>query len=736
MADALEEMKATLGIDADSEVDELITEGDIEDGDDKGPFSYDEDSPNLVDAFNAHPEGREALRTIANDVVDMFDREWEATGEYRERMAADLKILACDLPKKDFPYENSANCSVPIMLENVTRLSFRTYAELFGDWSSVCGFRGMGPEYDGEAEVLTLHTNWQIREQITDFKRQQHRGIEIFFAIGNVTCHSYYDEFTEKNRHEMLTPAEFITPYTYSSAQPDYSDVPWKAKILLRYRHELQRYRDKWSGVDKLLSEEAPDWSSDPEQSIGEEVNRMQGREMSDDDKNAPYRLIWWEGWLELPNQANDRYCQVIVEHRTRAIMKLSIHELPDWQDKLRFERESAELDAYRQQESDYTSLVAEHQAAVQEASMGLQQVVDTGAIGPLAEASEAAAVDQMSQMELPPPPAPPSWLEDSADPMAAPAPVKKTPIHLFAHGVCIEPIVGNLGLSYGRIEADFNRAANTALSQFTDAATLANVWSIITTDQVKFDTPFQVAPGKVNKVKAISAEELRNSIIELKPQAANPQLMEVVDKMYGYGQTAMQAPSVLSGEPGKSGETYRGLAARIEQATKQLSVAAGKYKDFLEQVLKNNCLLNSIFLKDEEIIGVTDSVAKRFRNIQVGRHMYERNYKVEVKADLRFTSMAQRVAEADEIVQMGVNDPMLANNVRFRVESIKQALLARGRSDLVELLQTPEEIMAQQQAAAQQAAMQQQMAGQPQGGAPPGAPPGPEQQQTPMAAE
>src|SRR6185436_8615525 len=123
------------------------------------------------------------------------------------------------------------------------------------------------------------------------------------------------------------------------------------------------------------------------------------------------------------------------------------------------------------------------------------------------------------------------------------------------------------------------NRAANIALSQFTDSATLANIWSIITTD-IEFEDEFEISPGHHNKAIGVSAEQLHKSIYELKPSQANPQLMDLVSFMTEFGQSAAQAPQVLSGEPGKSGETYRGIATRIEQATKQLSESTRGYGD------------------------------------------------------------------------------------------------------------------------------------------------------------
>src|SRR6478736_4917840 len=98
---------------------------------------YDEDSLNLVTAFKMTEEGKKYLKKISSKVHEDYEKDWESSKDYRERTAADWKLFAGDLPPKDFPFKDSANCSLPLMLENVSRLVFRLSGELFGDWSNV-----------------------------------------------------------------------------------------------------------------------------------------------------------------------------------------------------------------------------------------------------------------------------------------------------------------------------------------------------------------------------------------------------------------------------------------------------------------------------------------------------------------------------------------------------------------------------------------------------------------------
>ena len=264
---------------------------------------YDEDALNLVEAFKETPEGKEYLRKISDKVDSDYQADWDSAEDYRERQAADWKLFAGDLPMKDFPFEDAANPHLPLMLENLSRLCFRATGELFGDWTTVFGVVPMGPDDDNLAEMLSKHGNWQITQQITDFKRQVgHRGVLAFFAYGDVVCHSYYDEERHTNKHEILTCDNFVTPFQHISTEPNLSDCPHYTKVLRLYRHELEAKRDIWYDVDKVLEKSRPSWDDDPEAPLtlatAETLGKTPDGGGDTDDKelggeSAPFTLLW-----------------------------------------------------------------------------------------------------------------------------------------------------------------------------------------------------------------------------------------------------------------------------------------------------------------------------------------------------------------------------------------------------------------------------------------------------------
>lgn len=688
---------------------------------------------NLVTQLKKTKKGRGALKRISKSILDDVKTTWDQTEGYRQRVAKDWDLFSGILPEKTMPFEGCANIHIPSAMENVMRLQTRMMDELFGDWTNVFGVVPVGPEDDELADVLTLHSNWQLREQITDFQRQMHRATLSFLFIGDVSGESSYDPKTKLNRHEVLTVDDVLVPYTSTTTQPNYSDCPWRARILRLYRHEIEARSDEWEDTDKLLENEPPSFDDEPNEPLAAHATESSEQQIDDAQRVKPYKLVRYEGWFDLPGEGRQRYLQAIADWDSGHLLSLKLHEQENWQDRIRHDQQMMELQAYE------SALALRQQTLnqLQQQHAMVQQADQAGIGGPLNNMAMQGDLEQ-AQAELPMPPAP-EWLQESED--GQPRPVQMDPIRLGVHAVCIEPLKGNLGLSYGRIQADHNRAINTMLSQFVDSATFANVPCFVGSAGVAFNSNFEFKPGMVN-VSNLTPEQLGKGLIPFPSPQPSPALFQTVEFLFGASANSMQSPNVLSGEPGKSGEPFKGLAARIEQASKGLGTFTRKFmNEFLETIVKNNAYLNSVFLPEDELVQVTNHAIGQTVPVKISRSMYARSYAIVFRADLRFTSQTERVAEADEVLKMAMTPPLLQimQNPGFIYAALKKSLQARGLHQFVALLGAPPppvQTFGQpppptQEQQAQMAAQQAQQG--PPGGAPQGPPQGGNGQQMPM---
>lgn len=701
-------------------------------------FEYDPEAMNLVSEFKGHPEGRAALKRLGQKCLDDFQRAWEATEKFRKNNADVWKLFSGILDPKDGAFKDMANAHVPILMENTIRMTTRQAYELFGNWTNVFGVTPIGPDDEKTAKLLSLHGNWQIRKRIKDFKRQiGHRGLLMFDLFGDVVCHSYWDPQHRCNRHEVLSGNEFVCANAHVSTMPDFSDVSWVAKIIYMDGHELRKMGGTWEDLDTTLKHLPPDWD---DATITQELREMVDKSIGVDSSaymKGQYRIIQYEGWANLPpstakgpdgepNEDKDRYCKVIIDWQTHTVLSLSIHERVDPYEKRRYEFQMQELQRFQQAQQEI-QLFQQELAQTQQSALDLAHSLPPEGDGPA-----QAIIMARSLAEMPPPPEPimPDWMQ--GNPQAMPRPPESVPIRMFAHGVNIEPLQGVLGLGTGMIHAAQNKAANISLSAFIDQATFGNLKNFLAKGGLKFagGDKIQMSPGKIHTVQG--AIDLSKDIVPLDFGQANPQFLQLIEMLVRYGNTVSNTPEVLSGEAGKSGETAQGISARIEQATKMLSVPTQKYADFVTLVLINNALLNAIFLEDVEWFSVNNhdpAVGPMGRQMfSVGREMYDRPFDVEINADLKFTSTAQRISEADALVQMPNAVPELAGNFAFKHAVISKSFEVRNRDDLVGLLGAPPP-------PPQQFGVPTSPPMPPPGMAPPGAPPPPANQQQQGAA-
>jgi len=679
-----------------------LGDDDKDNGEPGDKLVYNLDNPetgNLVKVFTRSKEGEDALARIGQWVVKVFDRVDSDTQERRNRIARDWKFFTCQIPlTRDFPYPDAPNPHVPVMLTQIARLHARLYSEVFQDWHNIFGVKPIGGSdlAKVEADILRKHGNWQIRVQIPDFKRQMDRLVLRHLVVGDEYIETEWSPFTGTNRHEVMSEDEFFVPFQYVSTMPDISDCPWYIRVLNYYRHELELMRDEWVGVEKLLETRAT-YEDEPEPILAEEAARQHKVEIPDVDIEAPRKLLRFTGWLNLPGQPRQRYMRAVVDYATKEVLLLKLHEIADWQDRERFDRELRERDQY------FAAVDAQQQALTMYREQGIQ-------------------VAQQPPDSTPIPP--PRWMQDPTNRDEEPAPPMSVPIRLVVHQVYIEPFAGNIGFSIGSVASAFNNLANGTFQAFFDQATRANTKSFITGDGPRIPERIRIKPNGIVKIPGIPFGQVEAALKELNFGPANPQLFEIINAVRSWSEESLQSPAALGGAPGKSGEAYRGLMARIEQATKQLSVPAGQISDAFERVMVNNALLNSMFLKDEELILIADGVPHA-EEIRVSRKMYQRSYSVEVTSDKRFTTQAERIAEADEnmgIIMKTMQIPgFWPNPVLFQMfrKALVQCFEARGRKEL----------------ASEAEALQQPMmpppgapgpAGQKPGGSPGGTPPGP----------
>lgn len=687
-----------------------------------------EEAFNLLPIYEGTEDGKKFCQELVQKVLDDFQEDWDSCEPWRKKRLERGRLWVGDLDPKTGPMEDAANAHLPVMLERGLRIIHRMYGEMFPDKDFVFQAIPSTALTQDRADVITLHDNWQIRKEIPDFFKQNRRALTEFIVHGDCVIHSYRDIAGKRNRHEAMSAEEVVWPYHFKTNLPDMSDIPRKTRVLRKYKHELLELEEvgAFSGVTAMLEKEKePGFDAGPDLTIRPRVDKQEGKDAPVKSKAAPYTLYEYHGRCKLPGQKKERPIIAIVSPTCRCVVALYLREQEDWKDAARFKSQSEEFGLYQQNQQAFQQ--------IQASELQMQQRLTMPDVPP----EEAAQIQQHFAQQHGPlqPPRAPAWLKEG---MQGPAPVRMVPIEYFSHGVCIENLDGSLGLGIGLLLEPFNQTVDTVASQYLDSATLANLATILAPFNITMEPgDTRLEPGQIHKVRGVSAEQLQNAFKVIQFPPANQQMLDVVKLMMDAADGVSSAPDVLSGEAGKSNETYRGIATRVEQATKQLTVLAQNYLEFLTEVLKKNARLNAVFMDDEEVKHVVDPRTLESKDVVIGRQMYLEDFDIAFTADTSFGGREKKKSEADQILGMVTSlPPELSQMVfppSFVREAVVRALKARGLHDMVKFL--PPAPPVPQVPMGMQPPPQPGMPGQPPGAppGPPGPPPGPPQKPPPQ---
>lgn len=701
------------------------------------PLQFPDDAVNLVPyLFEAGKSDPKVLKFIQEELGERvyadFEEDWNARDNWIEKRRLRMKLFLGDLEEKREPFKNCANLHEPILLERLLRLTHRVYAELLPQNAPIWEAIPSADLAQDRADIITQHDNWQFTKDIPDFKQQLRRALQEFFRDGDCVIHSYFDSDLGKNRHEYLSPEEFVYPYTWKTVLADMSDVPRKTRIWRHYKRKLLALADAGDydheQVERVFAH-ADQGSNEDRVShpLKDLMDKYEGKDRTDNVSDAPYMVLEQHTYVTFPGDDRETPVRVVMEYDSKIVLAVYKREFDDPADLGRFSKQTAEFQQYTQDVQKF-----------QQASQLEAQLLDR-LRQPDVDPEEGLMVAQQTRLQAPPPPVPPPWMQfDESGMPKPPERCKQKVIEQFSHATCIENPDGSHGLGIGALLMPHQQASNILLNQFVDAGTIANSNTFIMHEAVKLPPGVtSISPNTVTRVRGLPFDAMDKAITKIPVNPPNPQLLQAVQMQQRAADGIANAPDVLSGE--KDGpETFRGQATRVEQAVKQLTVFAANFVEMLTNVAKNNAMLNFFHLPDYKLVSVLDPQNRQMQNIEVSRDLYRDDYTIMFTADLRFASKAQRIAEQDDVLGMLTKGipPQIASIIfdgpQIFAEAVRQCLEARGQYGLVKYVLGD--------AAIAQKIQQQQVQAQgpmpPQGGPPAGGPhpPGMPQPGHPMA--
>jgi hypothetical protein len=618
----------------------------------------------------------EEQKKMAEEAVERYQRDWDSGKKFRERRVRQVELFAGVLPEKPPGHEKVAQIHLSIIAQSVIILHATIHGQLFPPSDYIYGAKALTPMADERVRRMGLHMNWQVTTKIVEYLPSNDKGMVQWLVYGNMFDCWYYDPIEERPCYEIIHTDDLVMPYTARGVRYDLADIPRVTRKLHKYQHEIEQLADKqfYANTDQLFADDEvgdmvpADKPSDADAPMQRAEDRIQGLDRPPEDPHAPRLIVDQHCWLKLPGDKRQRPVIVTVDAEKKVLLRLVLREDEDPRDRARFNRE---------QDANQARFAAQQ----------AQHVADTQAW--MSTASSVAMDDGSVQLLQPvgePPQAP--------EPPAAPRPVKIVPVNWFTKYPCIPNPEGPYDFGVGYLLEGDNIAADTLMSQYVSALTLALFPTFLYSKQAKMARgEFRLRMGEGVEVP-LPPDSLQKAFFQFQfppPPAAVPSLIQSREQA---GRDLVGASSILTGDDDTSNQTATEVQIKNASARTNLAEMGNRFNKARQNSMRNLARINAKTLDPIEYFAVTMPGSQNVppEMLSVARSDYLEDFQVTFNTDPRLASQPQRVQEAAALMGQLLQIPPGSVNPAAHQAAIKMALVgylrALGRDDMANLVE------------------------------------------------
>lgn len=597
---------------------------------------------------------------ISTRVHTDFYADIDSRSKHMARLKRWDELYSSVMRAKTWPFDKAANVNIPMLNTGVLQIQGRLYDMILPAKGELFHSMPMDqrPDELDRANRTEMYLNFLARHEIPGFTQIYDELLFQMCIYGSAFMSYMWSETEGCIQPECISAEDMVVPYEAKSKDPRMKGVPRYTRVRWMSYYDLieKGAEGYFSNTEDITPSDGMDVDSESRE-VADEISGMEkspNATVEDQDRQILEMHI---RWLKLPAAPNahpsldGRPHAVIawVDSETQKLLRLVVREEADPKDKIRFDKETAAVDAHTQQLAAFV------------AANGTQVDPSTG---------QLIAMPQ-------PPPAPPH-----------PKPARVREVTFFTHYRAF-PCKGFYGMGFGDIIGPLNEAANTVVNQSIDRGTVNNAGGGFVSRQLRFNRGAVIQqPGLYIEVDAPPAA-MKDGLQPRPMIPADPEMMALSERIEQWGQRASGSGDTLSGEPIGSNETARGSVLRHEEANKQISVLGSRVIAYMKNDVDMIWRLLSVFLPEND----TTSVPNKDGNptsIAISRADFIADQRVFPAADPRVTSRAQRIDEAEGALQMAMANPQLASNPQIVHALTENVLHARDMAYLIPMMTPP----------------------------------------------
>lgn len=254
--------------------------------------------------------------------------------------------------------------------------------------------------------------------------------------------------------------------------------------------------------------------------------------------------------------------------------------------------------------------------------------------------------------------------------------------IQYFTHYKYQENPDGFYGLGLGHMIGDLNSACNIMLRQTMDAATLANDGNMsgFVSERLGLEgDEIRMVIGKFTKIPD-TVGDLQNSMMPMNFPGPNSALLEIMEAMDQRAQRMASTTEATTGAVDRNVQPTTYLA-QIEQSLEQFSSVQMRLANSLTDELQKIYRINQKYMPLIDYYMVNEAPEI------ITRSDYADDMMIAPIFDPKFTTQAQKVARAQSITQVVMENPLTAQRPQVMDELTRRMLEALEADNIDELV-------------------------------------------------
>lgn len=280
-------------------------------------------STNLVPALLKKKTGLETLETIAQRVVQGYEKDLLSRKDWEEMNKEYMKLACQIMEEKNYPWPKASNVKFPILTTAALQFASRAYPALVSGFDVVKA-KAIGNDSEGKynavAQTISTHMSYQLLYEMPDWDEDMDKLCFILPITGTVFKKTYYDPHKGTNCSELILARDLVVDYWAKNLDSAYR----KTHRIYRTPNEIisRQRANIYVNDEEYLKDAGLDRGGSIDIESKTEQGVSQGK-APDPDEASPRMLLEQHTFFDLDDDGYEEPYVITLDYESKKILRI-----------------------------------------------------------------------------------------------------------------------------------------------------------------------------------------------------------------------------------------------------------------------------------------------------------------------------------------------------------------------------------------------------------------------------